>query len=171
MALQTINEALGLNIIKKKEKGTTLKIYFNKKAHRIALRFDPMFKSGLIEFLYDPDEKKLVIIEGRKDSIGVRKISESKTGSFITSYAKLFKIELVPEKGSLECIKDIVGIPKKSSDGIREVKGYIIDLNQNAIADSAADLADDAVNVEPEQITEEIDEQIINQEFVPPASE
>lgn len=151
MALETINKTLGITEIPKKKEKEDFKVYFNKKAHRVALRFDPGFKSGLIEFLYDADEKKLVIIEGKKDSVTARKITKSKSGNFITSYAKLFKIDTIPEKGSLECVKETIGIPKKSSDGIKEVKGYTINLNQKVVVDSVADAADDIANVPGEE--------------------
>lgn len=151
MALETINKILGITEIAKKKEKEDFKVYFNKKAHRIALRFNPGFKSGFLEFLYDADEKKLVIIESKEDRVDARKITESKHGNFITSYAKLFKIDAIPEKGSLDCIKETIGIPKKSSDGIKEVKGYTINLNQKVVVDSAVDAADDTANVPGEE--------------------
>ncbi len=151
MALETINKTLGITEIAKKKEKEDFKVYFNKKAHRVALRFDPGFKSGFLEFLYDAELQKLVIIESKEDKIGARKITKSKHGNFITSYAKLFKIDTIPEKGSLDCIKETIGIPKKSSDGVKEVKAYTVNLNQKAVVDTTVDDADDKANVPGEE--------------------
>jgi hypothetical protein len=130
MAIKNINDVLGIDSKgKKKEKDDSIpKVYFNKKAHRIVLRFDPGFKSNTCEFLFDDEYNKLIIIEGRNISVDIRKLTKDKHGSFVTSYKKLFDMPHIPANGSLSAIKETVGVPRKNGK-IMEVKGYSIDLN------------------------------------------
>lgn len=154
MALKTINTVLGIEK-EKKEKKTIIepKVYFNKKAHRVVLRFDPEFKSNTCEFLFDDEFNKLIIIEARNTSVDIRKLTKDKHGSFVTSYKKLFDIPHIPANGSLTAIKETIGIPRKNGK-IVEVKGYSVDLNLSVIQ-------------EPEMSTEYFDSDGIESNTIP----
>ena len=129
MAIKTINNLLGITSNGKKiEKEKDLKIYFNKKSHYIVFRFDPEFKSSECEFLFDDENHKLIVIEARKNSTDVRKLSKNNHSDYVVSYKKLFNIPSIPISGSLTAIRESVEIPGVSGKIIK-VKAFTVDLN------------------------------------------